>query len=414
MTGDLRQAITSMEQALDQYTKVGNVSGSREGSRGCLLYIAWTYHFLGDIQKEREYAERAFQIRGSDPSLWWERSIWGKPRYYERMGECLLSEGALREAEDTLRQSVELYRAFIKKFQVGRVLIPLARAQLAQRKSQEATESFRQALELMGVRDMTIDHFQGLQFFANIMAGLEEAYGDAVPFQRFCCEFRKEHPEVNRSSFTEWYLQPTEAVDFTTTLFRDEFNEPLLPEWSWHDPFGDCAHEVRNGLEIRAANGRRLWYINWSAPRILRPVTEDFAVETTCRPALNDRPAIGGILLWKDKDNYLHIDSGMFGHRDVAFMGCIDAHDVLIGRGNLPPGERVYLRMERSENQVKALCSADGVEWFAVGRAKFSIEDPVEVGLLAVDGHFLMRTIYHGAFPEGTAIRFESFELQGR
>ncbi len=73
--------------------------------------------------------------------------------------------------------------------------------------------------------------------------------------------------------------------------------------------------------------------------------------------------------------------------------------------------EPVFLRLERHSNVVNALCSANGVEWFTVGGVAFPVEDPVEVGLHAIG--VIDRAIYHGAYPEGTAIRFELFQLWG-
>jgi hypothetical protein len=61
------------------------------------------------------------------------------------------------------------------------------------------------------------------------------------------------------------------------------------------------------------------------------------------------------------------------------------------------------------DRRVNALCSANGEEWFTVGQVEFPVEDPVEVGLHAIGQ--IDRTIYPSAFPEGTAIRFESFEM---
>lgn len=81
-----------------------------------------------------------------------------------------------------------------------------------------------------------------------------------------------------------------------------------------------------------------------------------------------------------------------------------------IGSGRLP-SERVYLRLERLGSKVNALYSADGVKWFTVGHVDFPFEDPVEVGLHAIGN--IDRLVYHGAFPEGTAIRFESFDVWG-
>jgi regulation of enolase protein 1 (concanavalin A-like superfamily) len=65
--------------------------------------------------------------------------------------------------------------------------------------------------------------------------------------------------------------------------------------------------------------------------------------------------------------------------------------------------------LERAGERVRALCSADGAVWYAVGETAFPVADPVQVGLVAIGN--LDRTIYPGAYPEGTAIRFESFDL---
>jgi len=85
--------------------------------------------------------------------------------------------------------------------------------------------------------------------------------------------------------------------------------------------------------------------------------------------------------------------------------------DVIIGLGRLSI-KRIFLRLEWYGSCANALCSADGAEWFTVGGVEFPVEDPLEVGLHAIG--VIDHTIYHGAYPEGTAIRFETFEVWGR
>ena len=123
---------------------------------------------------------------------------------------------------------------------------------------------------------------------------------------------------------------------------------------------------------------------------------------------LGPNPAIGGLLLWKDKQNYLRLDRGTRGKYEINFSGCINNEDMVIGRGRLEAAQ-AYLRLERVGNRVNALCSTDGEEWFTAGSVEFVVDDPVEVGLHAIG--MIDRTIYHGAYPDGTAIRFEHFEL---
>ena len=107
------------------------------------------------------------------------------------------------------------------------------------------------------------------------------------------------------------------------------------------------------------------------------------------------------------------MDRGKRGEREIALEGCINNEDVCIGRGHLTPyTPKAFLRLERIGSRINALCSSDGKEWLSVGHADFPVDDPVEVGLHAIGN--IDRTIYHGAYPDGTAIRFESFQLLGR
>jgi regulation of enolase protein 1 (concanavalin A-like superfamily) len=136
----------------------------------------------------------------------------------------------------------------------------------------------------------------------------------------------------------------------------------------------------------------------------------NFAVQTTCVPISGEKPAIGGILIWKDKENWLCLERGDLGTNEISFRGCLDNKDLVFGRGRLP-SERVYLRLECLDRRVSALCSVDGEEWFTAGNIEFPHRDPIRVGLHALGQ--INRLIYVGAYPEGTAIRFESFQLWG-
>ena len=80
--------------------------------------------------------------------------------------------------------------------------------------------------------------------------------------------------------------------------------------------------------------------------------------------------------------------------------------------GKIGASARVFLRLERQAHEVRALCSPDGEQWFSLGQASFPASTPVEVGLHAIG--WIDRIFYPGAYPEGTAIRFESFQLWQR
>lgn len=89
---------------------------------------------------------------------------------------------------------------------------------------------------------------------------------------------------------------------------------------------------------------------------------------------------------------------------------------MVFGRGLLPPDPvvlsagsagRVWLRLEWAGGRVHALCSVDGQAWYTAGQAVLPYNVHAQVGMYACGS--IDRTIYHGAYPEGTAIRFESF-----
>ena len=128
-------------------------------------------------------------------------------------------------------------------------------------------------------------------------------------------------------------------------------------------------------------------------------------MQTICCPASDDRPAIGGLLLWQDREHYVVLERGHWGAGDISFQECRDNVDRIVGRGWLP-GERTWLRLERRGTGVRALCSLDGAAWWSAGEMEMPAREGEQIGLHAIG--MIDRTIYHGAFPEATAIGFES------
>lgn len=103
----------------------------------------------------------------------------------------------------------------------------------------------------------------------------------------------------------------------------------------------------------------------------------------------------------------------------IADAETLQISDVTIGRGRLPEGpepgwatgEPVTLRLEVAGNRVSAFCSLDGERWYTLGRTIFTLDETVRVGVHAVGA--INRNIYHGAYPEGSAIRFADLKIWG-
>jgi tetratricopeptide (TPR) repeat protein len=384
--GDLHGARAGFQQSRELSARAGDarLSAFETGHLGETLLA------LGDLQGAAQHLQIAYEALEVMQN-------WTSLQHGAReLGRALLSQGEWAMATESFQRVVEIGRETGLTGQVPGATADLGQVALIQGDRPRAMQLLEEALALNPAR------------LLGRLGALEEAYDDPEGFQGFCRRFREEHPEVADLPPARWFLEPAERFTFPEVALHEAFAASLAPDWTWHDRYGDRAYSVQSGLEIRAANGRDLDFVNLSAPRLTRTLAGAFAIQSICLPASEEKPAIGGLLLWKDRQNYLRLDRGTRGPHEISFQGCLANQDLIIGRGRLP-AERVFLRLERLGSRVNALCSADGQHWFTVGHTEFPVEDPVQVGLHAIGS--IDRTIYPGAYPDGTAIRFESFEL---
>jgi DNA-binding SARP family transcriptional activator/tetratricopeptide (TPR) repeat protein/regulation of enolase protein 1 (concanavalin A-like superfamily) len=394
-TGDLAGALSHHQQALETFVRIGDRKHEGWVTQG----LANTALALGDLEAAERIAYQQLALaRAVDTQL-------DMASAYLLIGLVQLAKRDWEAAGKALVEAKRISQQIDSPWGT-RVNYYLGCLAMAQGNNGDAVSEFRQSIAPCGAR-----WFASLRSVPRLLASrlgpLEAAYQDAAAFRAFCRRYREEDPEIRQSSLAQWWLEPAEVVDLSGP---EDLTGLDAPGWTWHDPFGDCAYTLDYGPVIRAANGRDMWHLNWSAPRLLREVSGDFGAQTACMPAVEDRPTIGGLLLWKDKENYLHLDRGVFGAREITLIGCVENADVVIGRGWLyEASERILLRMERTGDRVRAYCSADGEHWYRVGQATFPVSDPVQIGVHAAGN--IERAIYPGAYPNGTAIRFESFQL---
>jgi serine/threonine protein kinase/tetratricopeptide (TPR) repeat protein len=184
-----------------------------------------------------------------------------------------------------------------------------------------------------------------------------------------------------------------------------------LEGWQWVDPFADCSSIWQHGLTIKAKGGRNLWHSNLSAPRWMREANGSFVIQTVCFPANRTQPAVGGLLIWQDRNNFLWLMRDYTGPGEVCFAGCIDNRSVILGRARLGtvsnPESGVCLRLERNGSQVRALAYNENNTWYTAGETTFPNHGSVKVGLFAAGD--IPKNIYPHAPKEGTAVRFQIF-----
>jgi class 3 adenylate cyclase/tetratricopeptide (TPR) repeat protein len=400
--GDLQGAVSSLERAAEIFAQIDYVRATVEIA---IARMGLRLVRLGDLEFAEAYVRETFQEQSIAGDEWFIADV------HLVLGLIAFCQGRIEEAEDAAREAIAVLRKRRLDRYVRAVFL-LGRVYTEKANYVEARICLEEAVDLLG---LTWAERWGWEFKPFIPLGaLEQVCPDAETYRVFCDDFRARHPESADSAFVQYYLAPARVTLAQIAPVRDDFAADLSPTWQWVDPFKDCSYTARNGLEICAANGRDLYHINYSAPRILRPLAGDGVIQTVCMPALADRPAIGGLLLWKDERDYLQLVWGTEGTREVTLMGCIENQDMVIGRGCLPLGitldgpAKAYLRLERSGTRVDAFCSVDGEQWFTVGYATLA-EGPIQVGLHSIGD--INRMAYPGAYPEGTAIRFKSFQV---
>ncbi|MCL4862848.1 MAG: AAA family ATPase [Caldilineaceae bacterium] len=253
---------------------------------------------------------------------------------------------------------------------------------------------------------------ESLHLITCALAGLAAACPDAAAFQAQCAQIEAERGSHNPLPILQWQPVPRPRNDaglrYALPLPQSEA-EAIAQGWQWVDPTGRSAWAVADGLTLFADSYQDLWLNNLGAPRLLRPLRGSFALECCCSAALPDRLAMGGLLLWQDQANYLRLTWNTHGPGEINLLGCLENRDLLLGRGSLPNADRVYLRLERQGGVVRALYSADAVEWNCVGAVEFAANRTVDAGLLA--SGFVPRYAVPAGYAPGTALHFSSLRL---
>jgi len=395
------------QRQLEISTRTGNV-GYRSSAHLSLARLARSLGDLDGAEIHLRQARDLFEKTGA---------VRGLPAGYQRAGRLALCRGDWSRAIALFRKAELLWVEAGSNFSPVETRLFLGRAHLAAEALSTAQQCFEASLRLLATtKEITVS--DQVELLPPILGGLERTYDDAGAFRAYCRAFREQHAEWS-AAIEQWFLEP--AKPGAVSLVPKSTQDRHLPwtGWSWIDPFGDCDHSQASALEIRASNGRGLRGINWSAPRLMRTLlgSTGVIVQVSCEPALSDRPAIGGLLLWCSEHDYLWLEVGRYGPHDVALGGCQDRTDFIAGRGRLAAspepgwalGEPITLRLEMAGERVEALCSSNGEQYYSVGQTSFPLDGDAQVGLHAIGD--IDRTIYPGAYPEGTAIRFTDFRM---
>ncbi len=367
--------------------------------------LARCYHGMGELyayQRDLEQASRCM-----------EKSL----VFCERTGEAhFLLEGHLELAsylvlldrdtsviEEHIQKGMEVADRMAGMSQVASASSmcgAVGNAYLQKGNPQKAMYFFRRAIEFGGETDVLLAH---------LLHKLEQLYAQQdqhEEFFAFCQQAREKANSGAQILLRYWHLKPsTLAPDHYQLAWRDPFQGPsLLEEWDWIDPESKSSYNFSQGgvLEIQTPAGRDFFSQDLNAPRLLRRVSGDFAIETSLVDITEEEHQNGGLLLWASEEMYLSFEKRLTGINEVRLRICRENQYEIIGRGWLE-GRRLYLRLERTGSLVSALCSNDGKQWYICGEVSFPVNDPVWVGLCtACPG---------GSNSSASILRFHEFEL---
>jgi class 3 adenylate cyclase/predicted ATPase len=396
MTGDLSGAVAEHRQALELCEQVGDLLHQSDA----LGHLADAFLGMGDLEQAREYVERVLDVTSRLDNT--ESVAWA----HWRMGRVTCALGAWDVALQWFEEAAGEFRAVDALSRTAMMMYCVAAVRLHKGEREGAVRTFEEAVALAGPQ-MLAENPVSLSL---VLGAIESASRGTGVFEVFCRDWREKIPS---STLRQWSLEPAETfADGWPLLGGSKFGTELEAPWAWVDALGECSIRVNGALSIQAVNGRGLWESNLSAPRVMRHVWGSCACQVICAQSAKGVPSIGGLVLWRDREDFLCLTWGFGGPGGVVLRGRIDGEDVIVGRGWLPGArDQVHLRMERRGGSVRGLCSADGERWYQVGEIRWEVPEPVQAGMHAIGD--IDRLIYPGRYAEGTAIEFRDVRVWG-
>ena len=168
----------------------------------------------------------------------------------------------------------------------------------------------------------------------------------------------------------QFIAPPIPAGQKFAAAFRDDFKGSLEPGWRWVDPKRDSNRSVdaRDGfLRIEVKGYHDLWTGSgdYNAPRLMREVEGDFTMETK---VAGPGRWCGGLVVWKDEDNFIRLDRGVRFRNELAPHGLpLHGEFTSIAREYVD-AEALWLRLERAGSVYRASYSVDGKQWLPLKR----------------------------------------------
>jgi Tol biopolymer transport system component len=116
---------------------------------------------------------------------------------------------------------------------------------------------------------------------------------------------------------------------------------------------------------------------------LLYTTNGDFIIETSISGPKDGRFQSGGLIIWKDEENFIRFERGTWGSDTIILQ---KNEQGVFGHlaDDFLQRNPTYLRIERRERNYTAKISDDGKSWKTLSLFAFSVSDPLKVGLDAI------------------------------
>jgi len=386
--GELEKAVKFAQRGLKMTLKMGDDDR-----------IAWTHRTVGNVLLITGDLDGALAHFQKSPELFEKAGDnYGMALHYWVLGGVYNIKGELEASIDNYRKSIEWDKDL--KFAYPTVMNFLNLGGLYGRLGDldNAFDCIKRALDIgLHQGQLPLDFLSDwLSDALNIIEKACDISGSRNEFISFCHRLTAEcSTELQSIKMTRLYSQPQKLESsFKVMVFDDDFEQAELDSdlplseakgWTWVNPRGDCRYNLKaqhSWLEITAAPGCNLTdYGNLDAPRLVREIDGDFAVETKMKAIDGDIPIVGGLLVWKDDDGLIRLERNERGR--VSFSCKTEEVWRYVGSRYLS-SEVVYLRLERLNDSFSAYCSGNGTEWMLCEEMNIPINDPLQIGFYAI------------------------------
>lgn len=183
-------------------------------------------------------------------------------------------------------------------------------------------------------------------------------------------------------------------------IFFDDFDSGALRnEWNIIDLYGGSIFSLASmpgylTISTTYPPNRDLWQgVNFYSPRVMQTTYGNFTIETKLWAVLNESVQSGGIVIWKNEENFLRLERAQrYGYQEILFIGNINGIFSMSSPEVSDPGailhiqnvNSTYLRLIRKGSTYSGYYSSDSLNWHFIANITMETDYSLSVGIYNV------------------------------